>query len=263
MIDRLFVALLVALTLWGAAASAQLTLTGAGQRTNGSGNTCDPNFSGVVLLVGNDNVSSGTTTFTDQSNSAHSVTIRSGSIAYSNITAPTGMTTSINIPGSGALLQSANSADWQFGSGNFTIEAYFNPTSVSVTQDIIDTLDNGSGFDEFQVYLNSSTSAGLASENGTAWNVNVTKGNVTVAAWHHLAFYRTGSSFYIALDGAVSSVSTDSNSLLATTDDLLIGAVSGGSQSFTGYLASIRITKGVARYGSSNFTPPSLPFPHC
>jgi hypothetical protein len=245
----------------------QLMTLGVGSG-GGSGSTCDPNFSSVVLLIGNDNASNGTTTFTDQSGSAHSVTIGGGSPAYSTTSPPTGMSSSINVP-SGAYLTSANSSNWQFGTGNWTVEAYINVSTLpgGNTYVIATTSPSGS-VDEFILDLgqagNNATSTQFSSTT-SSWDVDFAAGPAigAVGTWYHVAFYRVGNNFYSSVNGTISNVATDSNGGLATTNSLSIGSSSGQYGPFAGKMASLRITKGVARYGSSNFTPPSLPLPHC
>src|SRR5262245_35897769 len=72
---------------------AQLMLLGVGPGATG-GACADPNWASVVLLIGNDNATNGTTTYADQSGK-HTVTAFAGTPTYSNSSPPTGMTTSI------------------------------------------------------------------------------------------------------------------------------------------------------------------------
>ncbi len=65
----------------------------------------------------------------------------------------------------------------------------------------------------------------------------------------------------------MTSLATSATALFNTTNGVYVGdqgnVAVGGTNPFTGQVAAIRITKGVARYGAGNFTPPSLPLPHC
>ena len=259
---RLYVAALAVLILSGSVALAQLLLTGAGQPVNGGGSTCDPNFSSVVLLLGNDNAANGTTTFADQSNSAHTLT--SSGAAYSNLTAPAGMSTSINVPGSNSYVKSANSTDWQLGSGNFTIEFWIkipNQTGLFLLNTLV------SGVDELMMEPNGSNFIQYAATNTSTWDIE--NGSTPYGSsayqntWTHIAFYRVGTQFYNSMGGSVTNTGTSSGTMLATANPLAMGDQAGSGSAFNGNFASLRITKGVARYGSSNFTPPSLPLPHC
>jgi hypothetical protein len=268
----LFVALLTLAAADRTSHGQMMTLgVGAGGAGGSSCPNHDPDFSSVVLLVGNDSAANGSTTFTDQSNSAHNLTIGSGNPAYSNTTAPTGLSSSIEIPGSGAFIESANSADWQFGSGNWTIELFFNARASS-EQTLVTTMSLSGVVDEFLVALNVSgeTTFGFSHvTTGGTWDLisgGVTGGGAyTANVWTHVAWSRVGSNFYSAVGGTSTLIGTSPNAAAATTNPLAIGATSSDNTSWplNGYAAAIRITKGVARYGSNNFTPPSLPLPNC
>jgi len=76
-------------------------------------------------------------------------------------------------------------------------------------------------------------------------------------SWFHLAISFNGATYRIYLDGAqVGTTNLLLNSVVL--DGVRIG--NKGGANITGYLDDLRITKGVARY-TSNFTPPTLPFP--
>jgi len=235
----------------------------SGYGTGAGGNT-DPYWSSVVLLIGNDNAADGTTTFTDQSVSAHSVT-RSGTVtSYSNTTAPTGMTTAINNTATTGYLTTAYSADWYFAAGDFTIEAmvyldastYFpvaNRWAGSAGNNIFDFLMPKVGTDN-NAYL-SYSSDGTNAKGITAAT------SLSTATWYHVTMVRHGVDFMFFINGTQvgSTYNASTDSLYNISTSLLIFRDT-SSRTGVGRISNLRITKGVARY-TGTFTPPTLPMP--
>ena len=87
----------------------------------------------------------------------------------------------------------------------------------------------------------------------------------TADTWYHIAVDCDGSGqIRIYLDGAVVASAARSAALVNNGTSLYVGQEQsgGGSSRFRGHLDEMRITKGVARYGSgSGFTPPTAAFP--
>lgn len=87
--------------------------------------------------------------------------------------------------------------------------------------------------------------------------------NVTVGQWNHVAMTRQGSTVYAFLDGNLVGTDSISGAIRNTAQPLRIGAFDTpvfNASYLDGYIDSVRITKGVARYTAS-FTPPTEPFP--
>jgi PKD repeat protein len=218
----------------------------------------DPSYASVVLLAVNDNAANGSTTFVDQSPVARTLTAV-GNIAYSNAAAPTGMTTSAVADGTGDYLSSVNSADFNFGNGNFTIEFMYN-FSVVGTQCWIAkdnttqrswqfTWVNGIGFQFLYVVGGGVTLY-------RPGNPAVSAGN-----WYHIAAVRNGTSLVVYFNGSAVGVANNigTQSLDAVTAIQTTGSTGAPGTYINGNISNVRVTKGVARY-TGNFTPPSLPF---
>lgn len=256
---RAAAALCAALLIAASAAFAGGTLPtlGAGPGAASAGACADPSWSSVVLLVGNDNAANGSTTFTDQSASVHSLTAN-GAVVYSNSTAPTGLSTSISFPS--AWLGTPDSADWAFGAGDFTLEVYVNYTATAgdaalltqwftSTSFIMDTSGN-------TLRLVTSDSGGAQQNVTAAWTP-------ATATWFHVAATRSGNNGFIFVNGVQQATASITQTLRDSNVQLEIGALNNGTTNkLNGFMAAIRITKGVARY-TGNFTPPALPLPHC
>ena len=71
------------------------------------------------------------TTFTDSSSSGHTITA-SGNIKHNSVPTKFG-SSSIELDGAGDELDIASTSDFQFGTGDFTIDWWMMPTTVSGT----------------------------------------------------------------------------------------------------------------------------------
>ena len=236
----------------------------------------DPDFASVSLLLHCDG-SNGSTSFTDSSGNAFSVTAN-GDAQISTAQSKFGGA-SCYLDGSGDSLSGANDADFDFGSGDMTIEAWVYIAGNSAADaggdraaNIVNTWSGGATLSGYALNIfgnASSTGTGLAfdtwsSNNGTLYRATAT---VTQSAWHHIAVSISGGTRRLYLDGTevsgstttISSGYTEANSL---GNALRVGVTpnSGYPLPLNGYIDDLRITKGVARY-TSNFTPPTAAFP--
>ena len=150
------------------------------------------------------------------------------------------------------------SPSYTFGTGDFTIElwAYFN--DVTTEHEIIDFRPGSTQGLYPMIYVSSS--------NLYYWvnNANQITGSsaVTVGQWYHIVVSRSGTSTKMFVNGTqVGSTYTDSNSYLVGVNRPVLGLNGFNSLYFlNGYLADVRITKGVARY-TTTFIPPVGPRP--
>ena len=154
-------------------------------------------------------------------------------------------------------------SDFTFGAGDFTVEAWVRPATVSGT-----------------VYLISSS----AWENGDrgGWALRMTNGRMTFGGmstshittteaipantWTHVAVTRTGNTFRLFINGAISSTATASPTYAGTSGSYprrvnLGGTIMDWSSRYllTGNIDDARITK-ASRY-TEPFTPPAAAHP--
>jgi len=167
--------------------------------------------------------------------------------------------------GVGDYLTLANSADWAFGSGDFTIEYWFNLTSTAPAYQVF-VAQRSSAITNYAIvmFCTATVVAFSLSTSGTSDTYGV-GGNwsADTGVWHHLAVSRSGGTLKLFLDGVV--VSTSSNlgtaSIYNSTAVLSIGGDSTGtSNQVMAYIDDLRITKGIARY-TTDFTPPTVELP--
>ena len=220
----------------------------------------DPFFSNVSLLL-HGNGTNGSTVITDSSGSPKTVTAV-GNAQISTAQSKFGGA-SIAFDGNGDYLTVPNNTAFEFGSGDFTLEAwgYFvnfaaNDGNVVASKGVTDSV----GTQFYSLQANGSGSIIFFFGSGTPF---LTGPILSVNTWVHLAVTRSANVFTLWVNGSSSATTTSSTSL-AVGGPLIIGSQSYNpgaiNRTMTGYIDDLRITKGIARY-TANFTPPTAPFP--
>lgn len=210
----------------------------------------DPYFSSVVLLM-HFNGTDGSTTFTDVKGHVLSVVGNSKiATAQSKFDGASGY-----FDGTGDYLSIADSSDFVFGSGDFTIEAFIK--SSKSTFAIVDKYSGAST--NWQLYVSSGKLQWYTDSAKKTGGININD-NV----WHHIAVTRLSGQMLFFIDGVQDGTPTTDNTNYSTTvTTFAIGAQVNNRNSnydYQGYIDELRITKGVARY-TANFTPPGAAFP--
>ena len=231
--------------------------------------SADTYWAYVTLLALQENGADASTTFRDyslydQSTRDHVLTA-AGNAQYDTAQAPTGLTSSLLLDGTGDYFSAPDSADWLLDA-DFTIEGFVYPTASTAQATIIGQWSGSTGTGTLAWALTSPNDTTrqfrfLASTDSNNVALDYNSGvALSLNAWSHVAVARSGSSVYLFVNGTqAGTTQTLSGSLANASNVLSIGATSAGTQTFTGNLAGFRITKGVARY-TSNFTAPSLPY---
>lgn len=223
-------------------------------RSSGTVGGGDPHFDKVSLLLHMDGAD-GSTTFIDQIGAecvpvggAHLSTAQS---VYGG--------SSLLLDGhmDGLLVSSTDALN--FGTGDFTVEmgvyviAHTNATAALVSS-------GGSTW--------SSGECILRFNNGGVLSLFTNSGGVLISTtpfptgqWQHVAMCRSGGAVSI-YQGGVAVVSGSMSGHLNFSNNLksFVGYSDFDKLSLNGYVDDLRVTKGLARY-TSNFTPPSTPFP--
>jgi len=159
-----------------------------------------------------------------------------------------------------APISAADSADWDFASGNFTVEAFVFPTKLGTYQPIIVHWGDFSGSNiAWSLNLSNNDKWSFLFKIGsTIYEAGV--GDAVVAAglnqWYHLAAVRNGNDFTVYVNGtAYGTVITNAGTINNCTDVLRIGAYH-ATYTWTGNISNARIVKGTAVY-TGNFTAPT------
>jgi len=146
----------------------------------------------------------------------------------------------------------AGSATNNFGTGDFTVEMWVNPSSLSSYNMIF----AGGGY---LCLLWGATSSvfGLNAYNGVQ-DVSSTT-TTPINQWSHIAYVRVSGTIYFYING-ISVGSAAFGSAFGTSSSVTLGynLSYAGLYYFNGYLSNLRIVKGTAVYTGA-FTPPTVP----
>jgi hypothetical protein len=162
---------------------------------------------------------------------------------------------SVDFDGNDKLYLSADT-DIDVNNGNFTIECFFNVTSVSTHQSFITDWDDMG----WQVEINTDGKCQFAwGANSTSYWSIVGQQKVSAGTWNHIAVVRSGNVFTQYLNGIYDGTFT-SSATGKTNGTVNIGYNNnnGNGRYVTGKISNVRIVKGTAVYTSS-FKPPTAP----
>jgi hypothetical protein len=167
---------------------------------------------------------------------------------------------STEFDGSGDYLQVPSTSDFSFGTGDFTIECFFNR---DVTGGLFQLSANSNGY---TTDTGNSLAIGISGGSGHPFRIyskaggnDLTSTSPSADAWHHVAMVRNSSddTLKIYLDGTLfHTVSSETTNYTYTY--LAIGVFYSTSYPLNGHISNFRILKGTALY-TSNFTPPTSP----
>lgn len=211
----------------------------------------DNDYNNVSLLL-HMKGSNGSTSFIDSSSSPKTITVY-GNAQISTTQSKFGGSSGY-FDGSGDYISLPQSSDWDFGSGDFTIEFWAYLLS-----------HGGGGYNHYFSIINQNT---FGFKSYSDFYYLAANGSVQVStsappvlnSWQHIALVRNGTSLKIFVNGVESGSSTISpeTSYGSSSGSSYVG--SGWSGEYLhGYIDEFRITKGIARY-ASNFTPANLAF---
>ena len=152
----------------------------------------------------------------------------------------------------GNYLDLGSYTDFQFGTGDYTIECWVYHTKLSEQQTYVgDAYGNSAGV---YFYLTGTNKIAMYYSSQIAESSSTT---MPIRKWVHIAASRSSGTLKLFQDGIEVVSSSDSANLTET--QLNIGDTTGGSSgSMHGYMSNVRILKGTGLY-TSNFTPPTSP----
>jgi hypothetical protein len=216
----------------------------------------DPYWANVsLLLVGNG--ANGTTTNIKDSSSNNVTLTPVGNTVISTAQSKFNTGSSVFFDGDSDYISGPSGANFSIGANDFTIECWCFLTA-SKNSTIIDTRNSGSG-NGLALIFNGSNQLFIF-VNNTAYTA--TSNSVTLNTWSFVTLCRASGVVNIYINGVSGYSGGPSASI--TDNGCLIGAIINGltvtQYNFSGYIYDLRFTKGVARY-TSNFTPPTAPFP--
>lgn len=208
----------------------------------------DPYYSSVGLLLHCDG-SNGSSTFTDSSPTPKTPTASGAVIS----TAQAQWGQSGYFDGTNDYLSIPAHADFVFGTGAFTIDAWIYPTannkiiianSVASSDTSWQLMISGTGKLQFLTYL-------------TVLAVGAT--TITLNAWSHVSVAFDGTTYRVFLNGTMDGSGTTLKNL-SSSNTLYIGTNGAFSGYYSGHIDDVRITKGIARQ-TSTFSVPTAAYP--
>ncbi len=223
-------------------------------------NAGDPYFNRVVLACHMDGAN-GSTTIIDQK--GHALTAV-GAAALSTSQFKFG-TASLSLTVPGDCVSSPDSADWNFGSGDFTIDGWFRLTTAvtALSQVVVGQFSNAD--QAWIVYVGAAGKLNLfvaTNDAGSPFNIS----GATVlsnATWYHFACVRDGNVGRVYIDGVQDGSGSVLGTMLNSAQTLLIGEVNPpGTNTLFGNIDDLRAT-GACRYpGGTTFAVPTAAFPN-
>jgi len=175
---------------------------------------------------------------------------------------------SLSFNGSSTYLQTPNSTAINFGTNNFTVEAwvYLNSAVTAGSFPGIISLRNSntfrfawssyiSGGNLWNFYFSTggdSTTSGYGASHSTA---------LVTGTWNHVSACRVGTTLYLSVNGVVQSFTVTASAVYNNTvDTTYIGKIDAAASSsiyfLNGFISNLRVINGTALY-TSNFTPPT------
>jgi hypothetical protein len=192
------------------------------------------------------------TTFTDLSSNARSVTRSGSSVVVSTDQSKFGGSSAFF---SGSYLSLDNADGKLTMAGDFTVELWIRRTDTTWAG----VVGNPSSGTNHQFIVNGDYGSGSAGKLGLYIDSPIGASDAGALAqddWKFLSYTRSGSTIWTHLGGALLFSGSSSASIVFNG----IGGTAYRSN-FRGYIDEVRITKGVARYGSGSYTVPSGAFP--
>ena len=221
----------------------------------------DPYIGNVSLLLHGDGTN-GSTTIIDSSPNPKTVTAF-GDAQISTAQSKFGGA-SIAFDGTGDYVEvNGTNASLEMGSGSWTVEMWVYHTaraSAGLTSSLYDSLALSSGTtNAIRLRI---TSFGNLTFYRYGTPVFTSSAVISLATWTHVAVVKDGSTLNFYLNGTNVGSIADTVTYTNGLNRPILGAdgFDPGSVLFNGYIDELRITKGIARY-TSNFTPPTAPFP--
>jgi hypothetical protein len=226
-----------------------------------------PTDTTTVLLMHCDGTNGGTS-FTDSSSYNQTIT-NAGSVITSTTAQKFGASSFYTNGSVGNYYLSVTNSALMFGTSNFTIEFWMNPSdpaSSTRNQRLMGNLPLGA-------YNSGAWAIGFNTVDNGKLHIDINNGVTGLIAttaqaagtWYHIALVRSGSTWYFFQNGiqqatTTSSVSFDNG---GTARPVYIGwsgySTSSTNEYYNGYLDEIRFTNGVALY-TSNFSVATSPF---
>jgi hypothetical protein len=152
----------------------------------------------------------------------------------------------------------ANTSFNEFGTGDFTVECWFNCVAADFSSQTPSLISVSTVWSTSVAYQLEVRAGGVVYFfAGDSIPISLNSGATTVAlhTWNHVAASRSSGSTRLFVNGANVAIHTGSVNISKPSQSMRIGQFTqGGTQFMTGYISNARVVKGQALY-TANFTP--------
>jgi len=199
--------------------------------------------------------------FVDNSSASNPIT-RFGNTSQGTF-APYGANWSNYFDGTGDSLSGASNIAFQMSTGDFTVEAWVNPSALSSSDARIWSYQ-GAGGTVLNLYIlasgtGSQFAAAIRSHGATGYTQTNGTTVAKIGTWYHIAFSRSSGTTKLFVNGVQEgSTQTAQTQNIQDASFSIGGYASGSSEYYTGYISNLRVLKGTALY-TSTFTPSITP----
>jgi len=158
------------------------------------------------------------------------------------------------------LRTDVDDVNYVLGTDDFTLELWYNATTLDATNGLIMFGPGGYGYYNSLFHFSGADVQMYISSNGSSWDIaSGTKiGERIVNTWHHFALTREGSTFRGFVDGVLGATFTSSGSIRQGASEFNMNSIMIGHRITTtlGHISNFRYIKGRAVYTAA-FTPPT------
>jgi hypothetical protein len=207
--------------------------------------------------------STSTVTVTGSTNTRIAKTVTAGGNAQID-TAQSKFGGASGLFGASSYLSIPDSADWYFGSGDFTIDLWYRPSSglrSGVHTLFSQRVDDSNYMSLFADWSVAPPYVSFRVVSGGRMLVNVAGySTIAVGSWYHLAVVRNGNVWTTYQNGMSLATTTAAASIPDLAAPFLVGWFGAYSNfQLYGWLDEFHVSQSVARW-TSNFTPPTSPY---
>ena len=152
----------------------------------------------------------------------------------------------------------STSDDFNFGTGDLTVECWVYPTTNGAADGSLFVTHNGSTY--FAFNFDPGTRFNLYTNSGGATQLNNGIDRIKYSDWNHVALVRQSGVFTLYVNGLATDTHNFSGQIGYNGSDTTICRIGGGaSSSVNSYMQDLRIYKGVAKYTDDFLCPSSKP----
>jgi len=217
----------------------------------------DPDFENVTLLLHGDGSNGAqNNTFIDSSTNNFTIT-RNGNTTQGSFS-PYGSNWSNYFDGSGDYLNYSSTSTLNFGTGDFTVEAWIYLNNTTGSKVII----GGSASNAFGFRYGTSfgVNGGLSIYREGVADLDYATFSFAANTWYHVAVVRQSGVIKYFVNGTQQTTSGSGGGSYSfpTETTVTVGRGGAGGEEYGGYISNVRVVKGTAVY-TANFTPSTTP----